>query len=382
MTKFFSRLSYSIGNEDWETEREALNIQPDDKILCITASGDRPLNLLMNECKEIISIDANPVQNYLLELKVAAMQVLNYEKYISFLGARNGDNRVETLKQLLPFLSDPCREYWLKHQKMIGKGILYQGAVERLTKVVSIVMKVIRPKTIKKLFAIQNLAEQREFVKKYWDRRWWKKIFEWALNPAISPLVIEDPGLLNVGDKIKPGAYIYGRILHSLDHCLASHNLLLSLIFRGHASPEAYSPYLTDSGTRIIEKRLDHLTVHTGEVVQYLESLSEPIFDCFSLSDIASYMDHSHFVRMLKAIHKTAKPGARFCIRQFLSSQQMPEEIHPFFKRNIELEKKLEATDRCFIYRFIVGNILKSAEKPEFDVQIDNVKVVEEAYSL
>ena len=73
MAKFFKRLSYSIGNEDWETEREALSIQADDKVLCITASGDRPLNLLMNECREIVSIDANPVQNYLLELKIMIM---------------------------------------------------------------------------------------------------------------------------------------------------------------------------------------------------------------------------------------------------------------------------------------------------------------------
>jgi len=364
MAKFFSRLSYSIGNEDWETEREALSIQPSDKILCITASGDRPLNLLVNECKEIVSIDANPIQNFLLDLKIAAMRVLDYPNYIGFLGATKLENRLEIFKKLVPFLSKASKDYWHMHQKMIAKGVLYQGAVEKLTKVISSVLKVMRPIAIKKLFAIKNLEEQKEFVSKYWDRKWWRKLFELGLHPSISKFVIEDPGLVNVGAKIKPGAYIYDRIIHSLNHCLANQNLLFSLLFQGHASPEAFSPYLTKGGTQTIKKRLDRITIQTSEVVKYLEAIKEPTFDCFSLSDIASYMDHAHFVRLLKAVQKTAKPGARFCIRQFLSSQQIPEEIRSFFERDTELEKKLEAKDRCFIYRFTVGKIKKTADLP------------------
>ena len=49
MTFFFSRLSYSFGNEDWRTEKRALGIRPHDQVLCITASGDRPLNLLARD---------------------------------------------------------------------------------------------------------------------------------------------------------------------------------------------------------------------------------------------------------------------------------------------------------------------------------------------
>lgn len=63
MGLFYSRLSYSIGNEDWKTEQKALQITPEDRILCVTASGDRPLNLLYSNCKEIVSVDANPFKN-------------------------------------------------------------------------------------------------------------------------------------------------------------------------------------------------------------------------------------------------------------------------------------------------------------------------------
>lgn len=357
MSKFFSRLSYSLGNEDWKTEQDALKIEPHDTVLCITASGDRPLNLLMNDCRQIVSIDANPIQNHLLNLKIGAMQAFSYEEYLSFLGAVSQKGRKESLKLLLPLLDKDSAEFWLKNQKMIDKGVLYQGAVERLTKIIAATMGFMRRKTLKKLLSINDLDEQRKFVKEYWDRKWWRKIFEWALHPSISPFVIEDPGLLNVGSKINPGTYIYDRIMHSLDNCLANQNPLFCLIFQGYVPPEAYSPYLTRSGTEVIKQRISRITIRTGEIVQYLESLSEPTFDCFSLSDIASYMDAPHFMRLLRAVNKAAKPGARFCIRQFLSAQQMPLEMQALFERDLPLEKRLENEDRCFLYRFLVGTV-------------------------
>lgn len=363
MDNFFSRLSYSLGNEDWVTEQQALQIQPHDTVLCITASGDRPLNLLNNECSKIISIDANPIQNYLLELKVAAMQVFDYEHYLSFLGGMENRNRKEDFKRLLPYLSQEAAEFWMKNQKMILNGVLYQGSIEKLTKVISVVVGLLRRKNIKKLFAIDDLEEQRRFVKEHWDKKWWRKVFELVLNPSISKhIVSDDPGLVNVGTSIKPGTYIYDRMLACLDRGLAKQNALFSLIFQGHVPAEAFSPYLTKEGTRNIKKRINRLKIQTGEVVQYLESIDQPTFDCFSLSDIASYMDYPHFERLLKAIYKTAKPGARFCIRQFMSSQQMPKEIQPFFVRDVSLEKKLEKEDRCFLYRFLTGTIYKSSD--------------------
>lgn len=380
MDNFFSRLSYSLGNEDWQTEQDALQIQPDDKILCITASGDRPLNLLTKECREIVALDANPIQNYLLDLKMAAMQVFSYDRYLSFIGAEKNNHRLDDFKHLIPFLEKESAEFWLKNQKMIAKGVLYQGAIEKLTKIIALVLGVIRGNKIKKLFSFNDLNEQRQFVKDHWDKKWWKKMFELVLNPSISPFVIQDPGLVNVSSTIQPGTYIYDRILDTLNRCLANQNPLISLIFQGYVPQAAFSPYLTIAGTKIIKKRLDLVTLQTGEIVKYLESINEPTFDCFSLSDIASYMDNAHYIRLLNAVYKTAKPGARFCIRQFLSSQQMPEELEPYFERNEILEKRLEREDKCFIYRFLIGTIQK--EEPEITTYSDLNQFSEKVYCI
>ena len=78
------------------------------------------------------------------------------------------------------------------------------------------------------------------------------------------------------------------------------------------------------------------------------------------MSDIASYMNHADFVRMLKAIKRTAKPGARFSIRQFMSDHAIPSDLQAAFNRNTALEKQFEDEERFAIYRFCVGSIAAS----------------------
>lgn len=361
MASFFSLLRYSFGNEDWRTEQAALDIQPQDQVLCITASGDRPLNLLSRECQKIVCIDANHVQNHLLQLKAAAMTLLEYPEYLSFLGAVSGERRKETLQLLLPYMDPQAAQFWVKHEKMVHKGILYQGSVERLTNVIAKFFTIMRGKKVKRLFEMNDLDEQKKFLREEWDSILWRKIFNIILNPLVTRFFIKDPGLANVGSDIKAGSYIYDRIHASLERELAKKNSLLSLILTGRVAQEAFSPYLTEMGIQAIKTRLSSLEIRTTDVIDYLDSLSGPTFDVFSLSDVASYMSYPNFIRLLKNIVKTAKPGARFCLRQFLSSYEIPANLQPYFVRNKSLERRLERQDTCFVYRFLVGTIDKPA---------------------
>lgn len=358
MAKFFSHLRYSFGNEDWRTEEEALDIQPQDHVLCITASGDRPLNLLVRECQKIVCVDANPVQNHLLQLKAAAMQVLNYEDYLAFLGAAPSQNRKQVLQHLLPFMDQDAARFWSKHKKMVNKGVLYQGAVERLTNVIARLFNLARGKKVKRLFSVNNIEEQRKFLKEEWDSYLLRKLFNMVLNTFISRVMIEDPGLVNFSRDIKPGNYIYDRINASLERELAKKNPLLSLLLRGKVSHEAFSPYLTQVGTQAIKQKLTCLEIRTTDILTYLESISEPTFDVFSFSDVISYLSHANFVRLLEGMIRTAKPGARFCLRQFMSSYDIPQHLQSHFIRDKSLERRLERLDNCFVYRFMVGTVV------------------------
>jgi len=352
LASFYSRLSYSFGNEDWKTEAQALKIQPQDTVLCVTASGDRPLHLLLSECRRLISVDANPLQNALLELKKAALDSLSFEDYLAFLGATPCKHREELLLRIglpTPFSSG-----------MIRKGILYQGTTERLCNSLAKILSVTRGSKIEQLFKFDSVEDQKIFLKEQWNTFLWEKTFYYALHPKLTRFVIKDPGLYAYVDpEIHPGIYVRQRMNSHLEHFLAKDNYFLSLILKGAVDPAAFPPYLTEGGAEAIRPRLSRLTTQTIDLVSYLKQAPTESIDCFSLSDVASYISDADFVVLLKELCRTAKPGARFSIRQFMSRRTIPQELASRFKRDLPLEKELEHQDNCFVYHFTVGKVVR-----------------------
>lgn len=360
MPGYFSRLNYSFGNEDWTAEKRALQIRPKDRVLCITASGDRPLHVLLDDPGQVIAVDGNASQNHLLELKRAALRTLPFEHYLSFLGGSPEDSRLSRFPAVASAMHPSAANYWTKRPKTIAKGVLFQGALERNCVYFSRFLQLLRGPMIRDLFSIHDLSQQRQFVKERWDRKPWRMLFSTLMHPSIMRVFAFDPGLYRyVDNQLHPGKYFYQRMTESLHRCLARKNPFLSLIFTGTVKPEAYAPYLTKADAEVIQAHLDRLSIHTSDVIPFLEASPESSFDRFSLSDIASYIPQATFVRLLRAVLRAGKPGSRFCIRQFLSSHEIPADLKPHFQREPDLEKKLGQEDICFWARFAVGTIKK-----------------------
>lgn len=356
---FFSRLNYSIGNEDWLVEEQALKVQAGDNVVCVTASGDRSLHLLMTDCQKIFSIDMNQAQNSLLDLKLAAITRLDYEKYLGFLGCEPCPNRGQIYNELKPFLSKQSNAFWDRYARLIDKGIIYQGRTERLTQLTAKFFNLTRKKKIKKLFELDNIEDQKHFVKNAWDTKALRLLFEVIINPKLSQFLLKDPGLNSFVDH-QPGQYIYNKMINYLNTDLAQKSPLLQLLFTGKILPQAYFPYLTYDGYKAIRRNPHRVTVIEGNIIDLMKSENfQNQIDCFSISDIASYMPQNVFEELLRSIHHAAKPNARFCLREFMSNRKIPQELIPAYKRDNYLEKKLEKEETNFVYRFIAGEIQK-----------------------
>ncbi|MDA8561880.1 BtaA family protein [Gammaproteobacteria bacterium] len=355
---FYNRLNYSLGNEDWHVEEQALQVKENDKVICVTASGDRPLHLLLTPCSEVISIDMNKIQNYLLDLKMAALSILDYETYLSFLGCTKTKNRYSIYKTLTPNLSKESINYWQKNISSIKKGIIYQGKVERFTFMTSKIFNLFSKKQIKTIFSFNEIELQRDYILKKLDSPAWKKVFNISCNPKVMKLFINDPGVVSyIEPSIKPGAYIHQRMLEYLSNNLARKSALLQLILLGKVLPEAYFPYLTFDGYTLIRENLHKLKYQTADIIDYINIEDDKKFDCYSMSDIASYMPQNSFNNLLEGIIKSSNNKARFCIRKLMSNHVIPDFIKEYFNRDMILEKKLEKEESNFVYRFLVGEI-------------------------
>ncbi len=323
---FLETVNYSSCNEDWRTEWQALRLGPKDRVLCVTGSGDRPLDLLMEDPAEIVALDLNPAQTRLLNQKISLLC---------------GSNDSDFLKAM--------------------ERLLYAGRFERYYRGVSILAQMLRGGVIHRLLKCETLEEQRQIVRERWDRPWWRGTFRMLCSRWVSKTFLGDPAFFqNAPREWVIGDYIYERILKGLDTWLARESFMFSLIFCGRLAPGDLPPYLDPKTLPLIRERVGRLRPMTANLIEHLEQVAPGSYSAFSLSDVPSYLDQQLFERLLRAMARAAAPGARFCIRLFLTDQVWPDWAADLgFVREPELEKNLEAEDRGIFYRFRVGYLEK-----------------------
>ena len=106
-----------------------------------------------------------------------------------------------------------------------------------------------------------------------------------------------------------------------------------------------------------LRARLGRIEVVNADVVTHLEKGPPGRYNRFSLSDLPSYLDPPGFERLLAALVRAAAPGARFCIREFLSAHRLLGPLASRLRRDTALEEKLRLEDRAVAYRFLVGTV-------------------------
>ena len=80
-------LYYSHVNEDNNIEREIVFHNKPSTIFCISGSGERLISLLDTPgLKKVVAIDFNPEAQFLLNLKLTAIQNLSVNSYLDFIG--------------------------------------------------------------------------------------------------------------------------------------------------------------------------------------------------------------------------------------------------------------------------------------------------------
>lgn len=358
MEDFYSRLSYGIGNEDWETEKKALQHTPDSEILCITASGDRPLNLLTSPCKKLTAVDLNPTQTALLDLKMAALRIFDFDEYLEFLGIHPCKHRLDQYAKIEKELAPTTQKILRDRKKKIRKGIVYQGALELSCRTISRCLYLLSGNKINKLFSFDSIEEQKDFVEKKFFTPFWKKIVIALARPSLVKFFVRDPGLYAFVDpSIHSIPYLISKIEDSFKTRLAKENIVFSLVMKGKIYESHLPPYLQEEGFNKIKKNLSALHFQTVNLLDYLKQAPDRSIDRFSLSDVASYMPYEQYTQMLKEVHRVGREGARFCLRQFMSKYEIPDSLKKYFSREQDLEKQLEKEDRCVIYSFSVGTV-------------------------
>ena len=359
--RYRERISYSSCNEDSGSEVQVLVPHASKRLVAICASGGRVLNLLQDGAEEVWAVDVNPAQTHLFELKIAGMRRLDHVDFLSFMGVRASQGRLDVYDSLRPALSSGARAYFDSKPFLVERGVLYQGSLERFfSRYVATAARLLRPRWVRRLFACTDLAEQRRLLPG-WHGPLWRLVAKTICRRSFFCFFSHEPGFWRfLPPELKLHERILGNIERYLDHHLARDNHLLWLAFFGRHGDERVMPeYLRAEGFARIKQALQSVRVRVvnGDVASVLRTAPSQSFDGYSLSDISAYLSHEAFAETIEQVVRTARPRARLCSRGVFYHRPFLPEHASRLTHDHAVEQQLEADDHAMVHSFVAAEI-------------------------
>lgn len=362
--RFFQTLNYSAVSEDSASERRALTLKAGDRVLALTGSGVRALDLLADGPGEVVALDCNPAQTALLNLMVAAVARWDRAECAAFLGAAPmaPAERRARFAALAAALPVAARTYWATRGEAIGRGVFYAGRWEAYLRFLAGPLQFVRPRRLRALFEAPA-AEAQTALWPGWDTPGWRVFLRMLGQRWLWRTFLPEPGIAVVPPGFDIAAYIIARFRHAGAHLWLRRSPFAWMLFRGRMElAEAVPAFLEAEHFNLVKARLDRLQPVTAPLAEYLAAAPPASFDAFSLSDFGSYLAPAAHAGHWALLHRAARPGARLLERQFLTHHEPGPPRHGRrFLRDTHLEADLGNTDNAFLYRFTAGTFTEGA---------------------
>ncbi len=359
----FEELLFAQSWEDPELDIEALRITPDDRVLVVTSGGCNALSLLTTEPRELIAIDMNPVQSWLLELKLAGIRGLSREEFLGLLGTRfieepdpTHPSATALYARIRRLLSPGAQWFWDRHLSMIHHGVLQSGRYERFLSIFRRLLRLILgTRTVRELMN-QSLDMQPDFYRARWDRPAWRLFFRIFFSRQVLGHGGLDPDFFKYTNGVGSFGEHWRRLAeHVLTDLPVRNNYFLAQIcFGRYLNREAVPRYLHPRNFDRLKECADKVQIVTEELERFISRSASERIDKFALSNVFEWVDERTFELLLREICRVATPGGRLCYRNLLVRRERPESLATLLVPQRDLARKLLWHDRSFVYDNLV----------------------------
>jgi len=332
----------------------ALSINSYDKVLSITSGGDNSLAILDAGASRVTSIDINPTQNYLLELKYKATRALSYDEYLEFLGIRDSDRRIYFFEKIRPELSRQTGDWWSDHKELILVGIIHCGRFDKYVRFFArhVIPFIHRRRTIQNFLATVSLKDQWRFYSEVWNSRLWKFMFGFATKKQ-SLMRARHGGMFAQADNTPTSGEYVRRLEKNVAYVPIRDNYFMHYSLNGNYL--SCLPFYAQEGNykklrEICVKDNSRLVCVSENLLAYLRTISDNTITKFNLSDIFEALSLEENSKIWDEIVRTAKSGARVVYWNNLVKRTYPEYLSKHIKSDEILQNELRKQDRVYFY--------------------------------
>lgn len=190
----FTKLVYPQIWEDPKVDMQALDIQPDDNLVCIASGGCNVLSYMTKEPANITALDLSPAHIALNKLKLAGVRHSpNYRTFFDFFGTGDNPSNINIYEVYYkPNLDAQTIRYWesrhgLTKRKidMFTNGFYQNGVLGHFVKAVHIFAK-LNGVDLQEFIDCRNLDEQKRYYKLHVEPMFDGKFIKFLTNRKLS----------------------------------------------------------------------------------------------------------------------------------------------------------------------------------------------------
>jgi S-adenosylmethionine-diacylglycerol 3-amino-3-carboxypropyl transferase len=318
-----------VYNQCWEdpaVDRQALDLNPSDRVLVITSAGCNALDYALLGAR-VVAVDANPRQNHLLELKRAGIRRLDFDAFFALFGEGGSPLARDIYATLRCELDDEARAFWDREIRLFdpraqGGTFYYQGTSGLVARLMRFhIDHLARARgLLERVFEAKSLTEQwAVYERELRPRLFGERLLRTIGNPAVLAL-LGVPGPQR--DMVAEGdGGVAGFLRRSLDHvmgvALFRDNYFWTVYANGRYGRESCPEYLKRESFEHLKAGLvDNVSCVTATVTECLKRDREG-FSAFVLLDHLDWLAGNP--RLLEEewaqIFAAARPGARVIFR-------------------------------------------------------------------
>jgi S-adenosylmethionine-diacylglycerol 3-amino-3-carboxypropyl transferase len=347
------KLVFTHNWEDPESDQAALSIKSGERVFAITSGGCNVLGFLLSDPETIYSVDINPAQSCILELKIAAIRALDFEEFISFSGIKDHTNRAELYDKIKPFLSRETQKFWATQRKIIKEGFFMNGKYERFIRLAGKFINFLQGKIkVQQLFEEKSKQEQESYFDNVWNTKRFHYIFKIIFNKHMLARrgLVADYFHFDDGSKSFAESF-YNRSKKAFRDIPVKGNYFLSLYLLGKYRNENELPaYLRKENYDIIKSRIGRIIISTAEAQGWLDAMPAESINCFALSNICELMSEKDTHRLFTAVSRTGRINARIIFRNLMIPREVPHDLKSIIVKDEILSKDIQFNDRSFVY--------------------------------
>ncbi len=336
----FRGLVYAQIWEDPEIDMEALDIQPDSRMVAIASGGCNVLSYLVANPAAITAVDLNTGHVALGKLKLASARHLPDHAHFRrfFAEADKPSNLAAYHAYVAPYLDEPTRRYWegrdLTLRRRIGgfrKGIYKRGLLGGFIGMAHLLARIYRI-DLKAILSAPTRDAQRAVFEAQLAPLFDRKFVRWLTDqPAALFGLGIPPAQFDALAGDQPMAQVLRRRLEKLacDFPVEDNYFAWQAFSRGYGrdTDASLPPYLQKANWDAVRARVDRVDVRHANLIDWLAQQPDASLDRFVLLDAQDWMTDTQLNALWAQITRTARPAARVLFRTAAEPSLLPGRV-------------------------------------------------------